>query len=110
MNVSPSSTFEAVASGFASGLTGTIGVRILDNAGATTTARVTAGIAEYPASSGVYYVTLTAPSTAGQYTILWDNGTATPGNIATEDLVVAETVTVQYATSTVSGGLRKVFP
>lgn len=93
MNVAPSSTFEATASGFATGLTGTIGVRILDNAGATTTARVTAGIAEYPASSGVYYVSLTAPSTAGQYTLLWDNGSTTPGNIATEDLVVTYTIT-----------------
>lgn len=93
MNATPSSTFEATATGFATGLTGTIGVRILDNAGATTTARVTAGIAEYPASSGVYYVSLTAPSTAGQYTLLWDNGSTTPGNIATEDLVVTYTIT-----------------
>lgn len=93
MNVAPAATFEATCEGFASGLTGTIGVRILDNAGATTTARVTAGIAEYPASSGVYYVSLTAPSTAGQYTILWDNGSTTPGNIATEDLVVTYTIT-----------------
>lgn len=45
MNATPSSTFEATATGFATGLTGTIGVRILDNAGATTTATVTAGIA-----------------------------------------------------------------
>lgn len=93
ITAAPSSTFEATASGFATGLTGTIGVRILDNAGATTTARVTAGIAEYPASSGVYYVSLTAPSTAGQYTLLWDNGSTTPGNIATEDLVVTYTIT-----------------
>lgn len=100
MNAAPSSTFEATTSGFASGLTGTIGVRILDNAGVTTTARVTAGIAEYPASSGVYYVSLTAPSTAGQYTILWDNGSTTPGNIAIEDLVVT-TISV-----TVTSGSR----
>lgn len=93
ITAAPSSTFEATASGFATGLTGTIGVRILDNAGATTTARVTAGIAEYPASSGVYYVSLTAPSTAGQYTLLWDNGSTTPGNIATENLVVTYTIT-----------------
>lgn len=33
MNVSPSTTFEAVCVGFATGLTGTIGVRILDSAG-----------------------------------------------------------------------------
>lgn len=33
MNVSPSATFESVCVGFATGLTGTIGVRILDNQG-----------------------------------------------------------------------------
>lgn len=85
---SPSATFEAVCTGFASGLTGTIGVRLLDNAGATTAARVTAGIAEYPASSGIYYVTMTAPATAGQYTVMWDTGTVSPSTVATEDLVV----------------------
>lgn len=89
MNISPSGTFEAVASGFVSGLTGTIGVRILDNAGGTPLARSTSGIAEYPSSSGIYYVSLVAPATTGQYTIMWDNGSATPGNVATESLVVS---------------------
>jgi len=88
MNVAPSATFEATCSGFASGLTGTIGVRILDNAGVTTTARVTAGIAEYPANSGIYYVSMIAPATPGQYTIAWDNGTQTAGNFAVESLNV----------------------
>ncbi len=90
ITTAPGASFEAVAE-FATGLTGTIGVRIVDNAGATTVARATAGIHEYPAASGVYYVSLTAPSTAGQYSVLWDNGATTPGNVATEDLIVTYT-------------------
>jgi hypothetical protein len=89
MNVAPSSSFETVADLGVTGLTP--GVRIIDNAGNTTTARVTTGVTEYPASSGIYAKTLTAPATAGQYTILWDNGTQTAGNFATEDLVVSAT-------------------
>jgi hypothetical protein len=87
MNVQPSTSFEAVADGFATGLTGTIGVRIIDNAGATTTARVTAGIAEYPSGSGIYQKTLTSPATAGQYSIVWDD----TSSYATEDLTVTAT-------------------
>ncbi len=66
-------------------------MRVIDNAGATTTARATASIAEYPAGSGVYAKTLVAPLVAGQYTILWDNGATTPGNVAAEDLLVTST-------------------
>jgi hypothetical protein len=68
----------------------TIGVRVLDNSGATTTARAT-GFTEYPAGSGVYYKpTFTFPSTAGSYTILYDDdgGTAAAGHVATEELLV----------------------
>jgi hypothetical protein len=87
MNTAPAATFETVADGFATALTGTIGVRVTDNEGATTIARVTAGVAEYPAGSGIYTKTLTAPSIAGQYTIVWDDGTS----YATDDLVVTYT-------------------
>ena len=93
VTVAPGASFEAVAAGFATGLTGTIGVRIIDNAGATTTARATAGITEYPAGSGIYAKTLTAPSVAGQYTLVWDNGATTPGNVAAEDLLVTSSPT-----------------
>jgi len=93
MYVNPSTSFEAVAQ-FETGLTGTLGVRIIDNAGNTTLARATAGIAEYPSGSGIYAVTLTSPGTAGQYTLVWDNGAADPA-YATEDLtVVAEVADV----------------
>ena len=74
MQVQPNTSFETVNQ-FATGLAGTVGVRIIDNAGATTTARVTTGITEYPAGSGIYQKTLTSPSTAGQYTIVWDDTT-----------------------------------
>ncbi len=83
----PNTTFETVADGYDTGLTGTIGVRVTDGQGATTIARVTAGVAEYPAGSGIYTKTLTAPATAGQYTIVWDD----TSSFATEDLLVTAT-------------------
>ncbi len=83
----PNTTSETVADGYYTGLTGTIGVRVTDGQGATTTPRVTTGIAEYPAGSGIYTKTLTAPATAGQYTIVWDDTT----DFATEDLLVTAT-------------------
>lgn len=72
MIVQPNTSFETVNQ-FATGLTGTVGVRVIDNAGATTIARVTAGIVEYPAGSGIYQKTLTSPATSGGYTIVWDD-------------------------------------
>lgn len=81
----PSASFEAIAQGFATGLTGTIGVTILDGIGGTTTARSTSGIVETPASSGIYTATLTAPSSAGQYVLVWDDGS---GVYASEALTV----------------------
>jgi len=90
MNKSPGETFELSIDWGATGAT--IGARILDNAGATTTARFT-GFTEYPAGSGVYYKTgVTAPSARGQYTILFDDdgGTAAVGHTATEELNVGQ--------------------
>lgn len=86
----PGATFETSAAGFATGLTGTVGVRINDGAGATTTARTTAAVSEFPASSGIYIATLTAPTTAGQYQVVWDSGGGSP-SYAVEDLVVTST-------------------
>lgn len=86
----PGASFETSATGFPTGLVGTIGVRINDGAGATTTARVTAGITEFPSGSGIYVKTLTAPSVAGQYQVVWDDG-GTPAEWAVEDLVVTST-------------------
>jgi hypothetical protein len=72
------------------GLVGTIGVRIYKDSDASIAlARATAGIVETPATSGRYVATVVAPTTAGEYTILWDNGAVTVGNTATEDLTVS---------------------
>lgn len=89
IQVEPNASFEAVAK-FPTGLAGTLGVRIIDNVGGTTVARATAGISEYPAGSGVYQVTLTAPGSAGQYTLVWDDA---DGHYAPDDLLVTTTVT-----------------
>jgi len=86
----PSTTFEAVVQGFPTGLAGTVGVQIIDNIGGVSVARVTTAV-ERPAGSGVYTITLTAPSTAGQYTVVWDQGTITPSTTATEELTVNAT-------------------
>lgn len=101
----PGQSFEATAQGFASGLAGTIGVRILDNVGGTTTPRVTAGIIESPASSGAYAVTLTAPITAGQYSIFWDTGVVSPTTTASEDLTVTSSLPVVVLGGPPPGGI-----
>ncbi len=84
------------------GITGaTLGVRVDDNAGNTTTARTT-GFTERPAGSGLYYLGgLTAPGTAGQYTLIYDDdaGTYGLGHVATEDLVVTSTSTTSVGGS-----------
>ena len=95
--VAPGATFEATLQGATTGLTGTIGVRILDGAGATTVARSTSGIVEYPSGSGFYTATLTAPTTAGQYSVLWDTGSVGPTSTSAEDL------TVTYSQATTAG-------
>jgi hypothetical protein len=89
--VVPGDNFEATLSGAPTGLTGTLGVRILDNAGGTTLARQTSGISEFPAGSGFYAVTLAAPTDTGQYTVMWDTGTVSPSTTFTDDLVVSGT-------------------
>ena len=95
----PGATFEAVLENEASGLVGTLGVRIMDGQGATTTARTTSGIVETPASSGTYVATLTAPTTAGQYVVFWDTGTVSPSTTASEDLTVTHTAPVASSPS-----------
>lgn len=90
----PSTTFSTAAGGFATGLTGTIGYRIVNlTTLATTVARTTAGISETPASSGNYVVSSTAPSAEGRYAIVWDNGTVSPSTVVAEDLLVDVAVT-----------------
>jgi hypothetical protein len=80
-------SFKRTLYGVPTGLVGTIGVRILDGDDVVVTARSIAGIAEYPAGSGVYTATLTAPDTGGQYVVVWDTGGSAP-TFASEDITV----------------------
>lgn len=91
--VKPSTTFEATASGFTTGLSGTIGVRVTDGQGQTTIARTTSGIVESPTGSGIYTATLTAPAAVGQYEVVWDDG-GSPATWAVEDLTITSTGSV----------------
>lgn len=81
----PAAAFEAVVDFGITGLTGVIGARVVDNQGVTVVVRTTAGVLEDPAASAIYEVTLTAPVTAGQYTVVWDDGA---GHWAADDLIV----------------------
>ncbi|HEY8723448.1 MAG TPA: hypothetical protein VIL92_06265 [Gaiellaceae bacterium] len=97
----PGATVETVSDGFATGLTGTVGYRLRDNQGADTIARTTAGITEDIAGSGIYRAQFVAPAVAGQFTIVWDDGT---GSYATEDLVVTYTAVTGGAPPPASSG------
>lgn len=86
---SPGAAFDASVQGFPSGLTGTVGVQILNaDDGSVVTARTTAGIVESPAGSGIYGVRLVAPIVAGQYLVVWDTGTIGPSTTAEDELLV----------------------
>lgn len=91
-------TFDAVLEGAPTGLVGTIGVRLIDpTSQETLVERTTSGITEYPAGSGVYGVSLTAPD-MGDHTspwsvsILWDTvaggAPLTPDDTFTEDVEI----------------------
>jgi hypothetical protein len=84
----PEQTFLARVDGFPTGLTGTVGYQILDDTGAVTVARTTAGITESPADSGSYIATPTAPASAGSYSVAWDTGVVSPSTTAYDDLIV----------------------
>ncbi len=73
------------------GVTGaTLGVRLDDNQGATTVARVT-GFVEYPAGSGIYYLDeFEFPDVAGDYVLVFnDDGTTyAPDHVSTRGVTV----------------------
>lgn len=71
--IAPGSTFEAWTDAFATGLTGTLGARIRTAAGASFLARTTTGITEDVTK--VYKKSFTAPTTAGDYVLVWDDTT-----------------------------------
>jgi hypothetical protein len=84
----PGLTFTVRTYGWPTGLAGSIGVAILDQADrAVVTARATAGITEDV--TGVYKVTLTAPADAGEYLIYWTDAASSPTVTAEEELVVS---------------------
>jgi hypothetical protein len=88
MNQRPGATDELVVDWGATAAT--LGVRVLDNQGATTIARTT-GFVEYPAGSGVYYLaSFTFPDVRGTYTLLYDDdgGIAALGHVSTEGLLI----------------------
>ena len=81
--------FTASASGAATGLVGTIGVRVVDDEGNVVITRTTSGIIELVVGSGVYAWTYaSAPATLGSYEIIWDTGSTA---FASEDMLVVAT-------------------
>ncbi|CAB4172201.1 hypothetical protein UFOVP1346_15 [uncultured Caudovirales phage] len=99
----PSATFQAVLTGASTGLTGTLGVRVLNLAVSpptTVITRTTSGIVENPSGSGVYIASLTAPSLNGEYLVVWDTGSTTPATTATEELFVTGTPPSPVTTAT----------
>lgn len=88
ITVRPGATFETSIDWGVSGLAGTIRVRLLNGSGGTAIAATTSGIVEFPATSGRYEVTLTAPGTAGQYQVFWDDGSVAVGHTAPGDDVL----------------------
>lgn len=92
-------SFEATCVGFDTGLVGTIGVRILDNVGGEPLARTTVGISEIVTGSGLYSVTLFAPSTPGEFSVVWDDGSTDIDHTAAESLIVIGSASVQVLPS-----------
>lgn len=96
------------------GLVGTIAIRILRNSdGATVMPRTTGGITEAVAGAGIYLWKGAAPGAFGEYTVVWDTGTATPGTASTEELKVGPAVVQPFAAeggqgSTASGLVAKI--
>ncbi len=95
------------------GLTGTIGYRILDSLGATVVARTTSGITESPAGSGHYRV-VTPPLLLpiGDYSVLWDTdpgGVANPSNSADEDFSVIDATSVDVGPVPLGEGLCQLW-
>lgn len=84
MNVAPGTSFEASTDAFAAAAT--VGVRIRDGQGADTLARTTVGVTldVTVGTKGVFRRTFTAISLAGQYLIVWDDGS----NVDSEELLV----------------------
>lgn len=93
MQVAPGATYEAVLEAGVTGLVGTIKLGLIDNQGATTQALASTAIIETPAGSGIYAATRTAPTVAGQYTLVWSlDGSTSPAEVSTDDLLVTSSL------------------
>jgi hypothetical protein len=91
ISTSTYSTFTTTFQSTTSGLVGTLGVRVIDSAGATIVARSTSGITEPIAGSGVYFATvdltvLAVSPPSGHYVVVWDDGSTAAGHVKAEDL------------------------
>jgi hypothetical protein len=95
----PGATIIATLANAPTGLVGTMGVQILNSAGAAVLARKTTGIVEQPAGSGEYIATLVVPTTAGTYVVFWDNGVISPSTTSDEELIVTWTTPEALAPS-----------
>lgn len=81
---------EAVLQAVTTGLVGTLRISIVDTPNsAVYLAPTTSGIYENPAGGAIYAWSGVAPNQAGQYTVVWDNGTNN-GVLGVEDLVVTQ--------------------
>lgn len=90
--------FIAYATNAPTGLTGTIGVTVLDTAENIVIPRSTDNITEMVAGSGIYqWSAPAAPATAGSYLVVWDSGQAPT------DLYTSEPMTVLVAPLPVPG-------
>lgn len=88
----PGITFQAVLDSAPANKVGEMGVRLIrDSDGATVIARTIEGITEVLAGSGIYLAKLVAPGTAGNYTVIWDDGSIGPTSTTTEEMVVSAT-------------------
>jgi hypothetical protein len=81
----PGATDTAFLTDAPTGLTGTLGFKIIDDAGTVVVAHTTTGITEI--SAGQYAKAFVAPVDAGDYLLVWDNGPTT----ITEALLVTST-------------------
>jgi len=57
-------------------------------------ARATAGLIEVGTNTGVYSIQLTSPAEAGNYILIWDDGTPSSDDTSVEELVVTGAVPV----------------
>jgi hypothetical protein len=86
MLVVPGASFEAVLEAGTPGQAGVYRLRILDNIGGVTEPASAVDVTEI--ASGVYCAVRVSPAAAGQYTLVWDDG-SDDGVLGVEDLTVA---------------------